>query len=353
MTANAPPPPARTPIALVTGASGFLGSHLVDAFRTRGYNVRALVRRTSPRRWLVDAADAPLPGVSLVEGSVTEPASLREAVRDADVVVHCAGVLDAPSQEAFDRVNVEGSAHVARAAAEARVRRLVYISSQAVAGATRTGAPRIEDEPPAPISPYGRSKLAGEQACFAQATGVEVVSIRPPSIYGPRDQAFLRMVRLVASHLQPVSGFLGPERRISIVHVDDVCAAVWLGATHARAPGRAYYVTDGVYHPLQDITSAIRAAVDTWTIPLPLIAPVVLTARALSRAWTAVAGTDGLVTAGQAQQLLAGEWIVSCERLQRELGYAPSRALVPGWAETIAWYRRVGWIPGAARVEAR
>lgn len=350
MSSGTPPPP-DAPIALVTGASGFLGSHIVDTFRTRGYRVRALVRRTSPRRWLVDAHDVPLPGVTLVEGGVTEPESVRDAVQGADVVVHCAGVLDAPSQDAFDTVNVEGSVHVARAASAARVRRLVYISSQAVAGATRSGAPRTEDDAPAPISPYGRSKLAGEVACFTHAGGVEVVSIRPPSIYGPRDEAFLRMVRLIRSHLQPVTGVLGPERRISIVHVDDVCAAVWLGATHSRAPGRAYFVTDGVYHPLENITSAIRDALGTWTIPLPVIAPIVYTARFLSRTWTALAGTDGLVTEGQAQQLLAGEWIVSTERLQRELGYAPSRALGPAWKDTIAWYRRVGWIPGGVRAE--
>jgi nucleoside-diphosphate-sugar epimerase len=338
---------------LITGASGFLGSHLVDTFRMRGWRVRALVRARSPRRWLTDASGAPHANVTLVEGDVTAPASLPDAVRGVDVVVHNAGVIDARDEVEYARVNAEGSAHVARAVRDARAagegpRRLVYISSLAVAGATRSGTPRCEDDAPAPISAYGRSKLAGECACFDLAGDAEVVSIRPPAIYGPRDVAFLSLVRLIASHVQPVSGPFGRRMRVNVAHVGDVAEAVWLASVQPAAAGRVYFVNDGVMHAFEDVSAAIRDALGTWAVPLPLTPLVLRSVRLVSAAWTALTGRDGLLSGGQAQQLLAGDWIANIERLRRELGFVPRHALRPGWIETIAWYRSAGWLPARA-----
>lgn len=337
-----------SPVVLITGASGFVGSHLVDTFRARGFTVRAQVRARSSRRWLTQGDGAPLPGVTLVDGDITEPASLPAAVRGADVVVHCAGLVDHRDGPQLARINHHGSENLAHAVREAIAagdgpRRLVNVSSLAVSGASVDGAPRREDDEPRPINEYGRTKLAGERACLALRDLCQVASIRPPAIYGPRDVAFLAMIRLLQLHLRPVTGVLGPRRRISIAHVADVCEAVWLGATHPAADG-AYFVSDTVLHPFEDVTGALAEALGVWTLAMPLVPFVVSGAWRVSSVWERLTGRTGLVTREQAEQLLAGEWIVSTDRLVRELGFAPQRTLAGGWRETIDWYRGEGWI---------
>lgn len=339
---------AAAPTVLITGASGFVGSHLVDTFRARGWAVRAQVRASSSRRWLTQPDGAPWPGVTLIDGDITDPASLPAAVRGADVVIHCAGLIEHRDVPRLERINHGGSVHVAQAVREAIAagegpRRVVYISSLAVSGASLDGRPREEADPPRPLNDYGRTKLAGERVCLELRDICQAVAIRPPAIYGPRDVAFLAMVRLLRLHVRPVTGVMGPRRRISIVHVDDVCEAVWLAATHARADG-AYFVSDTLLHPFEQVTATIADALGTWTLPVPLVPAVVRAAWQVSAAWRKMSARDGLVTREQAEQLLAGEWIVSTARLERELGFVPRRTLATGWRETIGWYRQEGWI---------
>ncbi len=339
---------AAAPVVLITGASGFVGSHVADTFRMRGYAVRAQVRARSSRRWLTDTAGAPLPGVTLVDGDVTDAASLPAAVRGTDVVVHCAGLVDHRDGPQLAAVNAGGSENVARAVREAIAagvgpRRLVYVSTLAVSGASTDGRPRDESDAPRPINEYGRTKLAGERACFALRDVCQVASIRPPAIYGPRDVAFLAMIRLLRAHMRPVTGIAGPARRISIAHVADVCEAIWLAATHPAADG-AYFVSDTVLHRFEDVTAAIADALGVWTLPMPLVPAVIAAAWRVSAAWERLTGRTGIVTREQAEQLLAGEWIVSTDRLTRELGFTPQRTLAAGWRETLDWYRTEGWM---------
>ena len=185
---------------LVTGASGFLGSHIAEALVKDGHDIRVLVRETSDRRFL-----AGFPHEEAI-GDVTHPASLPPALAGVAAVVHAAGLVKARSPEEFDAVNAKGTANLLAALDEAApgLRRFVYVSSLAAHGPSEDGRPRPPDAPPLPITAYGRSKLKGEELVRAWRGSTRAVIIRPPVIYGPRDSQLLPFFRLARWRIAPL-----------------------------------------------------------------------------------------------------------------------------------------------------
>jgi len=178
--------------ALVTGASGFVGGHLVEALVAGGYRVRCLVRPQSDRRWLDSL------GVTYAAGTVEDVAALRRAVDGVDVVYHLAALTTTPREADYERVNYGGVLRLVEAMA-ARPVRLVFCSSLAAGGPARAGRPVTEADAPAPIGPYGESKLRAEQVVLSG--GLPAVVVRPSAVYGPRERDILAAFRLAARGL--------------------------------------------------------------------------------------------------------------------------------------------------------
>jgi nucleoside-diphosphate-sugar epimerase len=247
---------------LVTGATGFIGRHLVRHLGELGHEVTALVRTESAG--LVDVQRRPgvrrspdaewLPGVRLVHGDLASGSGLLTAVQEAapDLVIHLAGVTKAVHPRTYYEINADGTRRLRSAlAALPHPARLVYCSSLSASG---PGRGRHEDDPPAPVSAYGRSKLGGEQA-----VGDLGVVVRPPIVYGPGDREFLpRMVTAVRAGMLPVVGRPGP-RHYSLIHVDDLCRALLTAAEHG-ADGAVHHVSDGTEHRWEDIGAAVATA---------------------------------------------------------------------------------------------
>ncbi|MEV4927875.1 NAD-dependent epimerase/dehydratase family protein [Streptomyces roseoverticillatus] len=256
----------------VTGATGFVGTRLVAHLTALGHDVTALVR--DPRR--------PVPGARTTAVDLVTGAGLREATADADVVVHLAALTHATDPRALATVNTGGTRRLAAAlAAQPRPPRLVYCSSLAASGPGRL---RHEDDAPAPVSAYGRSKLGGEDALHRAGPRLPAVTVRPPIVYGPGDRHFLPSLAAAArTGLLPAVGPRGP-RRYSLLHVDDLCRALLAAARHAR-PGAVHHVGDGVEHLWSDIGAAVAATLGRRpprVVHLP--APLALAAaRALGR----------------------------------------------------------------------
>lgn len=248
---------------LVTGATGFVGGHLVRHLAERGEQITALVR--DGRR---------VPGARLAPGDLLTGEGLTDALRDVDRVIHLAGVTKSADPRAYTAVNTDGTRRLRDAVAGLPVPpRLVYCSSLAASG---PGRRRRAEEPPAPVSLYGRSKLGGELALDEAADQVNAVTVRPPIVYGPGDREFLpRLVGAVRSGLLPAVGRPGP-RHYCLVHVDDLCRALIAAADPATAPG-THHVCDGTEHRWDDIGAAVaavlrRRAPRVVHIPAPLAA---------------------------------------------------------------------------------
>ncbi|MHC4490097.1 MAG: NAD-dependent epimerase/dehydratase family protein, partial [Planctomycetota bacterium] len=170
--------------ALVTGGHGFLGSHLVDLLLARGFRVRCLLRPERPASVFAGRA------VDIARGDLRRSEGLAAAVRGVDLVFHVAGLVTARGPAEFRAVNVEGTRRIAAAVGRVNPgsRPFFYVSSQAAAGPSRDGRPVREDRPPQPLTHYGRSKLGGERALSEVLGGVAWSIVRPPAIYGPRDE---------------------------------------------------------------------------------------------------------------------------------------------------------------------
>ena len=324
-------------LALVTGASGFVGSHIIDDLVRRGVRVRCLLRSTSSRRWLEGKP------VEYAEGDVRGTAGLDEAVRGADWIVHAAGLTHARTAAEFHDANARGTENILAAAlrADPAPRRFVYISSQAAAGPSGDGAPLTEDRPPRPVSPYGQSKLNGETLVMAAADRVPVVSIRSPTVYGPREQALYKYFRSVKQHVRPIPG---RARRFSVVYATDHARAVWAALTQDRAVGETYFVGGPDVTDYDEMGTAIVRAMGTWAIRLtvPLIA--LQTGALVGEVAGVLTRRAPFFSREKLREITSGEWIVSSAKIREHLGWAPEVSLEEGVRLTAAWYREAGWV---------
>jgi len=325
------------PLALVTGASGFVGSHVVDELLRGGARVRCLLRKTSSRRWLEGKS------IEIVEGDVREEAGLDDAVRGVDWIVHAAGLTHARSSAEFHDANVHGTELILAAALRHRatIRRFVYISSQAAAGPTRDGRPVTEDQAPVPVSEYGVTKLLGEDLTMLTGGMLPVVSIRPPAVYGPRDDAFLKLFRLVRRGLFPV---LRKQGRVSLVHVEDLARAVCLALEDERAVGQIYFVAEPEVAGHGEMGRAVMSAMGTHALTVRIPMPMLLAAAFAGEVWGRIAGRAPFLTREKLREIAAGDWIVSSAKIRDQLGWAPRITLTEGVRGTVEWCRQAGWI---------
>lgn len=317
----------------VTGGSGFLGSHVVDRLVDEGHDVRALVRNVETPRWL--RTD----GVTLVPGNLHDPRALCEGVSGADVVIHSAALTKARSEREMMHVNVEGTRLVLDACLERETPPvLVFISSQAAGGPSRDGNPVDETTDPDPRSSYGRSKIRAERLLLEQTDRLHVSIVRPPAIYGPRDDGFFFLFEQAQSGWMPHPS---SARRISVAHVADVVAGIRL-AEHGRG---VYYVTDGVEHELLDVLRAIASAIDSRARIIDIPAPLFVAAVWVWERVLRLAGKLPPMTADRALDAVARDWICTDRRAREELHFTSRFTLDVGMRDTAEWYFAEGWLP--------
>jgi len=317
--------------ALVTGATGFVGSHLAERLCREGVEVVCLVRPTSRLEWLEG-----LPVRRLV-GSLAEPEALP--LGEVDWVFHVAAVTRARPPAAYMAVNAEPTRRLAEAAVRANrggLKRFVYVSSLAAAGPTPTAAPLDETAEPHPLPGYGESKLAGERAVLAQAGRMPVTIVRPPSVYGPRDPNFVSLFRTAQRlRLAPVVG--SPSKQLTLVHVADLVEGLWLAARAEAAVGQTYYVGSGT-HTWREIVGALGMALGLRVriLRLPgLVARLVGEIGELK--WT-LTGKPQIVCRRKMRDALQERWTCSWAKAERELGYRPRIGLADGLRQTAEWY---------------
>jgi len=320
--------------AFVTGGTGFVGAHLVQALRARGDQVTCLVR---------NAAKAHALGwsdVRLVRGDLDDAAALREGCAGAEVIYHVAGRISARDTDEFMRANRDGTANVLEAAAHAPPERFVLVSSLAAAGPTTPGKPIDETRSPSPVTPYGQSKLAAELLVRAKARSWTIV--RPPTVYGEWDREVLKAFKLARMGVAPVFG--DGSQELSVIYAGDLAAALVAAATAPATANRVYYAAHPVVTTSRDLVRAIGRAVGREPRIVPL--PGVL-ARGLL--WTIgtiahLAGRATLLSGDKAAEFLAPAWTCRPDALTRDAGWRAVIDLETGLRRTAAWYRREGWL---------
>lgn len=317
---------------LVTGGTGFVGGHTVGVLLAAGVQVRLLVRDARrAARWSGH--------VELAHGDLRDGAALRAALGDVDAVLHLAALTWAPRPDQLWATNADGTRRLAEAAAEQGVRRVVYLSSYAAMGPAPPGGCRRTADPPAPLSAYGRSKLAGEQALaeIAAARGLAAVTLRAPAIYGPGDRALLPLFRLVQRGWAP---YPAGEQRLQLLYVGDAAAALV----------RALSVAPGTY-PLagpEVVTwpEALRAIAAALGVRARLLRVPAALLRALGRMRPLLGrwlGPQVPFDRDKAEEMLAS-WVADPGEAAPVLPPATVTPLHQGLAATVEAYRNEGWL---------
>ena len=320
---------------LVTGASGFVGSHVCDRMVAEGWTVRCLVRSTSSRGWLEH-----LP-VEYAVSDVSQDNKLEEDMVGCDAVVHGAGITNAVRTEDFFEVNTRGTQRLWRAAANAGAKRFVFISSLAAAGPSLTDEPQDESADPHPVNEYGKSKRAAEEFIMQASDAMQGVIVRPPAVYGPRDADGLTLIRAAKTRIFPLP--LQGKRELVLVYATDLAQGIHLALERGRPDG-IYYFTDGGVHTLPEVGEAIAQALGVQIKMIPIPRWLLRTAALGGEFAGRVLGRVLPINMQRVKNFELDGWTASDARARRELGYDSKYGLRSGMEETVRWYQSVGWI---------
>ncbi len=321
--------------ALVTGATGFVGSHLADALLRRGDAVTALVR--SPGR----ATALANRGVRLVTGDLAADDALAAAVTGQDVIFHVAGAVAAPSESAYLRANRDGTANLLGAAEAAGAPRFILVSSAAAGGPSVRGAPATAAQPARPVTAYGRSKLAAEEC--TRASRLPWVILRPPTIYGPRDRDnLIKVFRMAKWGMAPVFGDGSME--LSAIFAPDLAQALLAAAGHDAVVSRTYYVN----HPeILTVAGLVRGVAHAMGRRVRLVGVPEWAGRGLLHVTGGIAaalGRSTILNADKANEFFQDAWTADPAPFMRDAEWVPIHDAASGLAETYQWYRSAGWL---------
>lgn len=333
----------------VTGATGFIGKHLVAALLNRDDDVRCLVRPAS-------STQRPEGAVECVDGDLTDYDSLCRGVAGCDLVYHLGGLIDGADEESLMRVNAGGTANLARACAEQpRPPVLIVVSSLAAAGPARPGRPRTEVDPPEPISAYGRSKRAAEVAAAQWSHVVPTSIVRPGIVFGPSDREMLpvyRCIRYLRFHALP--HWRTP--RLSLIEVHDLVDLLILVAERGRrlempsssreGAGPGYYFAATDEHPTYAELGRLigETAGRPYMLPVALIPPVPWIAATVNEWFCHLFGKRTSFTRDKIREALAPSWECSNVAAREQLAWRPMASLREQLAATFRWYREHGWL---------
>ena len=305
-------------LVAVTGASGFVGPHLVSALARRGWKVRLLLRRWSPLPSLAGVE------AEIVWGDLADEAALRRLVDGAAAVVHAAGLIKVRHASDFMTVNRDGTARLAALAPQAM---FLLLSSLA---AREPG-----------LSPYAASKRAAEEALAAR-TG-PWLAVRAPAVYGPGDRETLSYFKTAERGIAPQP--MGRGTRLSLIHVADLADALAL-ALAAPLPASVYEIGDGRVegYDYADMADAAGAALGRRLTRLPVPRPVMAAVAGLNGLWQSLGGATRILTPGKVAEIFHSDWVTHDRRLAEATGFQARYDLKMGFDDAVQWYRAHGWL---------
>lgn len=324
--------------ALVTGANGFVGSHLVEGLLDKGYQVRCLVRKTSNKRWLSGLE------VEYTYADIAEKSSLKDALKGIDFVFHVAGLTKAKSRDEYFRANAEGTKNLVEACLEEnpRLQKFIYVGSQAAVGPGDTKQPLNEEAPCRPVTYYGESKLEGERIVLQHISKLPVTVIRPPAVYGPRDSDMLGFFKVANKGFR--ISFGRGESFLSLCYVKDLINGIILAAESPEASGKIYFIADDKIYSWREAFKIIAKVLNKRTIPLKIPKSLLFFLAFISENFSKLLGRTAAFNTQKAKEITQRYWGLDISKAKAELGFLPKYDLKRGAKETVRWYKEKGWL---------
>lgn len=323
---------------LVTGGTGFVGSHLVERLLSSGYQVTCLVRDVRRLRWLEGLQ------VNLVEGDCTRPESLAAAVQGVSVVFHCAGITKATHARDYHLVNHLGTRNLLAACAQSGVdiEKFIHVSSQAAAGPSPDGRPVTEADGSHPVSDYGKSKLQAEEAVLGYRDRFPVVILRPPCVYGPRDVDVFELFRWAQRGVTIVLS--GEERYLNLCYVADLAAALLLAAESPSSSGSVYFVAEKRSYSWSEFGALLfsTGGIKGRKITIPCRAAYLL--GLLSEIGSLFTCRPALTSRQKVREAAQQYWLCDLGKIENDLRFRAEYPLQKGLELTWQWYKQNNWI---------
>ncbi len=328
---------------LVTGASGFIGSFIVEEALRQGFETWAAVRKSSSREYLQDSR------IHFIELDFSSEEKLMEQLRghEFDYVVHTAGVTKCLKTEDFFKVNYQGTVNLVQAILKLQMplKRFVYLSSLSVYGAIREQQPYQEIEEtdhPRPNTAYGKSKLKTEQYLDSIGNDFNYIILRPTGVYGPREKDYFLMAKSIKGHLDFSVGF--KRQDITFVYIDDVVQAVFLALDRGMS-GRKYFLSDGNVYQSSTFSDYIHNELGSpWWIRIKAPVWVLKVVTFFGEYVGRTTGKTSALNHDKYNILKQRNWRCNIEPACDELGYHPHFGLQQGVKETMAWYKQHHWL---------
>lgn len=318
--------------ALVTGAAGFIGSHLVEALIKRDYEVTCLVRKTSDLKW-IEHLD-----IKYIFCDLADTESYADKINDFNYIFHLAGLTKAISEKDFFSANAENTKRLLQVISNKNsgIRRFVFLSSLAAVGPSDNGTPVREDAQPKPVSFYGASKLAGERAVLEYKNRTPVTILRPPAVYGPRDTDFIVMFKIIKNGIFPCWG----RCCYSLLYIEDLVNGIILSAEKKEAEGGTFFLSDDMIYTNEDIAGEIASALGkkTFKIRLPrsIMPLVALMSEKIAK--------KGIINTDRIKDFSYPNWTCDAGKAKKEFGFKSNITLREGIKWTADWYKIHRWL---------
>lgn len=325
-------------IAVVTGTSGFVGSHLIDFLLEKNYKVRCIVRKTSNLRWL-DGKD-----VELHICELTDKDGLRKIFDGADYIYHVAGVVKSKKPEGYFAGNVDTTRALLDIAVEFKenIKRFLIVSSQTSSGPSSFGEPISEDSPCKPITTYGKSKLAQEDLAKTYMNKLPVTICKVAAVYGERDTEIFIFFRTFSKGLMTTIGL--NDKQVSLLHVLDVVRGLYMAATSEKAVGQTYFITSEKYYTWKEVGDVTSKVMNKKPLTVKVPHFVVYFIAAIAQFFSIFSNKAATLNIEKGKDITRTAWISDYKKAYNDLGFKQEISLEEGIKRTVDWYKKMKWL---------
>ena len=324
--------------AVVTGANGFVGSHLVDFLLGKNFEVRCVVRKSSNLQWL-EGKD-----VKIFDCGLFDKQGLREAFSGVNYIFHVAGIVKAKNEEGYFRGNVESTKVLLEVAAEMKdhIKKFIVVSSQTVSGPASKGNPVTEEMEPNPLTTYARSKLKQEQIALSYKDIFPVTICRAPAIFGERDTEIFIYFQVFNRGLTTMIGF--DKKELSLLHVADLAEGLYLAANSEKANGKIYFISSEKFYNWDEVGKITSKVLGKKAFKIRIPHFIVFTIAAFAQFFAMFSSKPATLNIEKAKDLIQRYWICDTSKAMKELGYRQKVSIEEGIKRTCEWYKQMKWI---------
>ena len=325
-------------IAVVTGANGFVGSHLVDLLLEKNYEVRCITRKSSNLKWLEGKK------VEIYDCGLFDKEGLDKAFNEANYIFHVAGVVKSKTPEGYFKGNVETTRNLLDVSLNNldSIKRFVVVSSQTVTGPSLDGKPVTEETECRPITTYGKSKLEEEKVALTYTDKLPITICRAPAVYGERDTEIFIYFNTFSKGLTTTIGF--NKKVLSLIHVTDLVNGIYLSAKSEKSAGQTYFVSSEKYYTWPEINTITANVIGKKAVIIKVPHFLVYTIAAIAQFFALFSKNAATLNLEKAKDITQQYWICDTSKAIKDFGYKQNISAEEGIRRTIEWYKKMRWI---------